>query len=77
MIGFSDRTNLIGVTLPSPIVENLNRQYSEKKQSQTLELFVETSDPTKTETVAYEIEKLGFKTDYLQKNLQNIENKFV
>jgi putative ABC transport system permease protein len=76
VVGFSDKVSLIGLTMPYPVVEKLNLEFSENNEIKILQLFVETSDPTKTEGIAKEIEVLGFKTQYFQKNLQDVEAKF-
>lgn len=73
--GFSDKINIIGITLPSNVVNKLNKKYSPTKEGKIIEIFVETTDPTKTESVAKEIEKMGFNTQYFQKNLQEVETK--
>ncbi len=73
IVGFSDRVNLIGATIPFEIVENLNRSYTESPESRILELFVETQDATQTVAVAEKIEDLGFETFYFQKNVKDVE----
>lgn len=77
VVGFSDKTNLIGVTIPYDIAEKLNEQYGNGASTTFLELFVETTDASKTAKVAGEIEKLDFRTVYFQKNLKDIEAKFT
>lgn len=77
VVGFSDKINLLGATLPSQIVEELNKKYTDTKNIKFLELFVETTDASKTKEVAARIEALGFNTQYFQKNLQEVEAKFT
>lgn len=77
VVGFSDKINLIGITLPYQLVDRLNKEQAGVEQSDYIELFVETEDPAQVEAVATEIETLGFSTNYLQKDFQNIESKFV
>ncbi len=77
VIGFSDKVNLIGVTLPYQVVEKLNLENSQNSNQNYLELFIETSDPTLTSEVAKKIEELGYSTAYFQKNLQDVEAKFA
>lgn len=73
IVGFSDKVNLIGATIPFEIVETLNQTYTENPESRILELFVETQDATQTVAVAEKIEDLGFETFYFQKNVKDVE----
>lgn len=77
VVGFSDKINLIGLTLPYSIVEDLNTKYATKKSQNYLELFVEVTDPSQTSSVAKEIEALGYQTHYLQQNFKDVEAKFA
>lgn len=80
VVGFSDKINLIGVTIPDRIIQELNEKYVGEKPDSTknyLELFVETNDATQTVDVAKKIEALGLKTSYFQKNLQDVDAKFT
>lgn len=76
VVGFADKINLLGVTLPSHIVETLNKNYTDNGRL-ILELFVEVENATQTKAAADKIEELGFSTDYFQKNLQEVEAKFA
>ncbi len=79
VVGFSDRVNLIGVSLPSNVVSILNQQFTEQTDDapQTyLELFVETDNSNNTSSVAQEIEALGYETQYFQKNASELEARF-
>lgn len=76
VVGFSDKTNIIGATLPTHIVEQLNQKYSTSGDPKYTQVYVETDDPGITTQVAEEIETLGLQTQYLQKNLKDIEAKF-
>ncbi|MBT7736920.1 ABC transporter permease [Candidatus Peregrinibacteria bacterium] len=75
VVGFSDKANLLGVTLPYEFIEELNQTYSDNKESQIVELYVEVEDASMTQKISEEIEDLGFSTLYLQKNLQDVEAK--
>lgn len=77
VVGFSDKINLIGVTLPDQVIKNLNEKFSNTKGNSYLELFVETSDAAQTADTAKQIEKLDFKTSYYQKNLADVDAKFT
>lgn len=77
VVGFSDKVNLIGVTLPYEIVEEFNKKYTTATDTNYLELFVETENATETTNVAKEIEKLGYTTSYFQKNLRDVDAKFT
>ncbi len=77
VVGFSDKINLLGATLPYEIVENLNQKYSSTSTTKFLELFVETTSSSITPTVAQKIEAMGFNTQYFQKNIKEVEAKFT
>lgn len=76
VVGFSDKINLIGATLPFEVVEKLNRKYTATPDTKILELFVETTDEAITNSVAKKIEDLGFNTFYLQKDLEDVQMRF-
>ena len=76
VVGFSDKINLVGVTLSDKIVQKLNKQYTTSDTKTYLELFIETQSPEQTPKVAEKIEELGFSTTYFQKNLKAVEGKF-
>ena len=73
--GFSDKTNLIGLSLPIELVKSFNQEFANSESETYLELFVETSDPALTTAVAEKIEALGYQTQYFHKNTQHIEEK--
>jgi ABC-type antimicrobial peptide transport system permease subunit len=77
IVGFSDKINLLGATLPYEIIENLNSSYASTKKVKYLELFVETERASFTTEVATKIEALGFNTQYFQKNIKEVEAKFT
>lgn len=77
VVGFSDKINLIGITLPDEVVKNLNAKYTKTTPPKYLELFVETTDASLTPKVAEKIEQLGYSTYYFQKNLKDVEAKFT
>lgn len=77
VVGFSDKINLIGITLPDEVVKNLNAKYTKTAPPKYLELFVETDDASLTPEVAEKIEQLGYSTYYFQKNLKDVEAKFT
>jgi len=76
VVGFSDKVNLIGVTLPYEFVQDLNKKYAPTSEEQYLEFFIETESPDLTADIAKQIEDLGYSANYLQKNLQEVEAKF-
>ncbi len=78
IVGFSDKVNLIGTTLPYQIVQELNSKFSPLEGSQKyVEIFVETESPSSTSQIANQIEELGFNTAYFQKNIQDVEARFT
>lgn len=77
IVGFSDKTNLLGVTLPYSVVEKLNTEYFPNSKVSFTELYVETTDASLTDKTAKEIEKMNLSTQYYQKNLQDVEAKLT
>lgn len=77
VVGFSDNVNLIGITVPSSLVEKFNKEYTTEPNSKFIEIFVETETPEKTEGIAKQIETLGYSTSYFQKNLKDVEAKLA
>ncbi len=77
VIGFSDKIDLIGITVPNQLVEKLNQELLNKPTDTFLKLFVETTSPALTTQIASEIDQLGFTTDYLQKNFASVESKLI
>ncbi len=75
IVGFSDKVNLIGATLPFEVVEELNQIYTKTPETKILELFVETKEASITPLIAKEIEEMGLNTFYLQKNIKDIQAK--
>lgn len=73
--GFSDKVNLVGISLPFEVIENLNKKYSNNSKIIYTSLFVETENESLTSEVAQKIEKLGYDTQYYQKNIQDVEAK--
>lgn len=75
IIGFSDRTNLAGITVSPEVVDKLNQKYFGKSGNQYLEIFIQTKNDPKQ--VAEEIEALGYTTSYLSKNIEEIQEKLA
>lgn len=73
VLGFSDKINLIGLTLPYEVVEKFNQEKAENY----VELYVETTDQSQVSEIAAKIEKMGYNTKYLQKDFKNVEAKFI
>jgi ABC-type antimicrobial peptide transport system permease subunit len=80
VVGFSDKVNLIGVTMSDKVVQKLNEKYAGETTGSVknyLELFVETTDAGQTAAIAKKIEALGLNTAYFQKNLEDVDAKFA
>lgn len=76
VVGFSDKVNLIGATIPSGILESLNQKYAPKSKSQYLQVHVLTENQEKTPEVAKEIEKLNYSATYLLEQMKSVNAKF-
>lgn len=77
VVGFSDKIDLIGITVPSQLIEKLNQELLQKSSDTYLKLFVETASPSLTTQIAKQIETMGLNTDYLQKNFQSVQSKLI
>lgn len=77
IIALSDKVNLIGATIPFQVVQELNKKYAGITDDSYLEFFVEVENPAEIKTIAEEIEKLGYSTEYFQKNLQDVQAKLA
>lgn len=77
VVGFSDKVNLLGITLPYQIVEDFNDKYSTGNSGAYLDLFIETDGPELTQQIAQEIESLGYSTEYYQKDMEEISGKLA
>lgn len=75
VVGFSDKVNLIGITVPYNLVKDLNNQHKVKNLNY-LEIFVETESAEITQAVAEKIDTFGYNTSYFQKNFKEVEAKF-
>lgn len=74
--GLSDKTNLIGATLPLEIVKKLNQNEDPEYTNKYVNLYVTVSSPEHIETVAQQIESMELETNYLQKKFQQIQKSF-
>ena len=74
VVGFSDKTNLIGVTLPFEAVQKFQEDL-EQTTSGYLEAYVITDDASLTTSVAEQLESKGYETTYFQKSAQDVEAK--
>lgn len=77
VVGFSDKVNLLGITMSDKIVEELNNKYSDGNTGNYLDLFVETDSFGDVPRVAQEIEKLGYSTEYYQKDLERLSGQLA
>ncbi len=76
LIGFSDKTSLIGVTLPIDVVRKMNQQLDPKYQDSYLQLYVEVDSADHTDEVQQTIDKMGLDTTSTQQQIQTFEQNF-
>lgn len=69
IVGFSDKINLIGVTIPYEKVLELNENPEDIKYQQ---LFITVDDSNEVPKVASQIEEMELHTEYFQKNVQEL-----
>jgi ABC-type antimicrobial peptide transport system permease subunit len=77
VVGFSDKVNLLGITIPYQIVEDLNNKYSDGNPGSYLDLFVEVDSFGEVPKIAEEIEKLGYSTEYYQKDMEELSGQLA
>lgn len=76
LIGFSDKTSLVGVTLPIDVVRKLNRANDPDYEESYLRLYVQTDSAENTEAVQEQIEKMGLETTSSQQQIKTFEENF-
>lgn len=69
IVGFSDKINLIGITIPYEKVLELNENPEDIKYQQ---LFITVDDANEVPKVAAKIEEMELHTEYFQKNVQEL-----
>lgn len=77
IIGFSDQTSLIGLTLPPEFIQKLNQDILQSDQELVSQIHIKTTSEDIVPQVASEIEQLGLSTSYLQKNLAKVQSQFL
>lgn len=77
VVGFSDKINLIGLTLPYQIIEKLNEDFASSDNTAYTEVYAEVENETEITKTAAEIEKLGYSTNYFQKEFESLEAKLL
>jgi putative ABC transport system permease protein len=70
VLGFSEKTNLLGVTVPPELIEQISENVTVSK------LFINVENLEETTKVAQEIEKLGYTTDYFQKRFTEFNRRY-
>ncbi len=76
--GFSDKTNLVGVTLPEQLVQNLNKEKDPTYQNQYINLYAIADSPENVEKIAHNIEEnFDLETTYLQKTYSQIQSNII
>ena len=76
LIGFSDKTSLVGVTLPIEVVKKLNLARDPNYQENYLRLYVETDSAANTDAIQAAIEKMDLQTTSAQQQIKMFEQNF-
>jgi len=76
LIGFSDKTTLVGVTLPIEVVRKLNREHDPDYKENYLRLYVETDTAEHTNEVEKTIRDMGLETASAQAQIKTFEQNF-
>jgi putative ABC transport system permease protein len=74
--GFSEKTSLLGITLPIDVVRDLNKQRDPNYQEHYLRFFVQVDSAANISAVRDEIEKLGFAASSNLEEVKALENNF-
>lgn len=77
VVGFSDKINLIGLTLPYQVVEKFNREFASSDSTAYTEVYAEVENEADIAKTAAEIEKLGYSANYFQKEFESLEAKLL
>ena len=76
LTGFSDKTSLVGVTLPLDVVRKLNKDHDPGYQDNYLRLYVQTDAAEHTEEVQVAIETMGLDVTSAQQQIKAFEQNF-
>lgn len=76
IVGASDKVNMFGISIPDSLIHKWNKDLYSDYQKMYLQLYVETDAPENNSVLATEIEKLGYETRYVQKDIEAIEQNF-
>lgn len=76
LIGFSDKTSLVGVTLPIDVVRELNLKHDPAYKDSYLRLYVETDNAEHTDEVQQAVEKMDLETSSSQQQMKTFEQNF-
>ncbi len=75
IVGFSDKVDLIGVTLPPEAIRNFNSQIGRSSENY-LKTFVDVDDPKNVEKVTSKIESMDLNTKSTKLEIRIFENNF-
>ncbi len=76
LLGFSDKTSLVGITLPLEVVRKLNQQRDPNYEENYLRLYVEIDRAENTDTVQKAIEAMNLETSSAEQQLKSFEQNF-
>jgi ABC-type antimicrobial peptide transport system permease subunit len=76
LVGFSDKTTLVGVTIPIDVVRELNRRREPGYTDSYLRLYVETDSAEYTNEVEKDIQAMGLETTSAQAQIKTFEQNF-
>jgi putative ABC transport system permease protein len=74
--GFSDKTSLVGVTIPIEVVRSLNKQRDPSYQENYLRLYLQIDKPENVDVVTAEIKAMDLDTFSPQQEIKIIEDNF-
>ena len=76
LIGFSDKTSLVGVTVPLEVLRELNLKRDPNYQENYLRLYVQADSAENTDKVQKALEDMGLETTSAQQQIKTFEENF-
>lgn len=77
IVGFSPNTKLIGLTLPTTVISDINSQYLQQKQTNYLDVTVRVKSPEDLSLVQEQLTKLGLEVNTAEQSLKTLESIFT
>lgn len=77
IVGFSNNTKLIGLTLPTTVISDINSQYLQQNETNYLDAIVRVKSPENLSQVQQQLIDLGLETSTAEKSIKTMESVFT